>query len=483
MDKSWIGLQKWDERVMVGMKKFMQFVKEHDNGSTLHYCPCNKCRCRSDMYRFEFDVLWEHLKKNGFWEKYTCWIYHGEESASLIPHDHGQYSSSNTFVDPTRNLIDDVFGYSRNRVPVENHDCYDVEPSHRVDRPVPINTAAIDKYNNHIHLQQTSLYPVCKMTILDSVMETMRLKVENRSSIKAVDDYLELTGNMLPEGHRLPNTHVKMRRILKDLGLSYIKIHVCGYDCVLYWGQPNEHLTRCPVCDTERYKLTPSGKEKAVKVLWYFPLKDRLERLFMSPHTAKAMRWHAEPRAHGGDTMIHPLDGEAWKNIDKEYPDFSSDVRNVRLGVASDGFNPFGNMSLSYTIWPVVAIPYNLPPWMCMKKEYNMLTLLVPGPGYPGKCIDIYLRPLIEELKSLWHHGHPTYDSYSQEMFYMHAICTGTISDFPAYGMLSRCVISGYRGCPVCLNAECARYHCRKIIRMRHRNMYGVWMLQHLTAR
>ncbi|KAL6584942.1 hypothetical protein OROMI_004231 [Orobanche minor] len=280
---------------MVGMKKFMQFVKEHDNGSTLHYCPCNKCRCRSDMYRFEFDVLWEHLKKNGFWEKYTCWIYHGEESASLIPHDHGQYCSSNAFVDPTRSLIDDVFGYSHNRVPVENHDCYDVEPSHRVDRPVPINTAAIDKYNNLIHLQQTSLYPGCKMTILDSVMETMRLKVENRSSIKAVDDYLELTGNMLPEGHRLPNTHVKMRRILKDLGLSYIKIHVCRYDCVLYWGQPNEHLTRCPVCDTERYKLTPSGKEKAVKVLWYFPLKDRLERLFMSPHTANTTKNNTLP--------------------------------------------------------------------------------------------------------------------------------------------------------------------------------------------
>ncbi|KAL6538751.1 hypothetical protein OROGR_012739 [Orobanche gracilis] len=32
MNKSWIGLQKWDKRVMVGMKKFMQFVKEHDMG-------------------------------------------------------------------------------------------------------------------------------------------------------------------------------------------------------------------------------------------------------------------------------------------------------------------------------------------------------------------------------------------------------------------------------------------------------------------
>ncbi|KAL6584497.1 hypothetical protein OROMI_003786 [Orobanche minor] len=204
-----------------------------------------------------------------------------------------------------------------------------------------------------------------------------------------------------------------------------------------------------------------------MKVLWYFPLNDRLERIFMSPHTAKAMRWHVEPRVTDDDTMIHPSDGEAWKHIDREFPGFAADVRNVRLGLASDGFNPFGNMSLSYSIWPVVIVPYNLPPWMCMKKEYNMLTLLVPGPGYPGKCIDVYLRPLIEELKFLWEQGHPTYDSYSHEMFYLRAMCT--INDFPAYGMLSGSVISGYRGCPVCLNADCARYHCRKDIRMRHR--------------
>jgi hypothetical protein len=30
-----------------------------------------------------------------------------------------------------------------------------------------------------------------------------------------------------------------------------------------------------------------------------------------------------------------------------------------------------------------------------------MLTLLIPGPKSPGKDIDIYLRPLIEDLKTL----------------------------------------------------------------------------------
>ena len=71
------------------------------------------------------------------------------------------------------------------------------------------------------------------------------------------------------------------------------------------------------------------------------------------------------------------------------------------LGLASDGFNPFGNMSISYNMWPVVLIPYNLPPWMCMKKTFFMLSLLIPGPTTPGNDIDIYLQSLIDELNDL----------------------------------------------------------------------------------
>ena len=153
------------------------------------------------------------------------------------------------------------------------------------------------------------------------------------------------------------------------------------------------------------------------------------------------MRWHAVREVHDEDLMVHPADGEAWKHIDREFPHFASEVRNVRLGLSSDGFNPFGTMSLSYSIWPVILVPYNLPPWMCMKKEYNMLSLLIPGPGYPGKCLDVYLRPLIEELKFLWDVGHPTYDKYTHEMFQMHVMVVGTISDFPARGMLSGNVV------------------------------------------
>ena len=112
------------------------------------------------------------------------------------------------------------------------------------------------------------------------------------------------------------------------------------------------------------------------------------------------MRWHKEENVDDG-LLKHPSDSMAWKSFDVKHPSFASDYRNVRFGLASDGFNPFGNMSSSYSVWPVVLVPYNLPLWLCMKQPYIMMALLIPGKNSPGNDIDVYLQPLIDELKEL----------------------------------------------------------------------------------
>ena len=58
---------------------------------------------------------------------------------------------------------------------------------------------------------------------------------------------------------------------------------------------------------------------------------------------------------------------------------------------------------------------YNLPPCMCMKSEYSILSLLITGPRSLGNDIDIYLQPLIDELKLLWDSGVETYDASRNE--------------------------------------------------------------------
>ncbi|GJY45065.1 hypothetical protein Tco_0433278 [Tanacetum coccineum] len=75
------------------------------------------------------------------------------------------------------------------------------------------------------------------------------------------------------------------------------------------------------------------------------------------------MTWHATGKCTEPGKMQHPVDGRAWKDFDTKYLDFAAEPRNVRLGLAADGFNPFGNLSQSYNMWPVILTTYNLPPW------------------------------------------------------------------------------------------------------------------------
>ena len=120
----------------------------------------------------------------------------------------------------------------------------------------------------------------------------------------------------------------------------------------------------------------------------------------MFPETANHMKWHAKGRVN--DRLLsHPANFEAWKSFDSRYIEFSPEPHNVRLGLSTDGFNPYGNMSSTHSIWPIILIPYNLPPWMCMKMSSFMLSLLIPGPTSLGNDIDVYLQLLVEELKEL----------------------------------------------------------------------------------
>ena len=138
--------------------------------------------------------------------------------------------------------------------------------------------------------------------------------------------------------------------------------------------------------------------------------------------------------------MRHPVDGKKWKELDEKNPNFASESRNIQLGLAADGFNPFGNFSLSYGIWPMVMTAYNLPPWLCTKDPYKMLTLLIPGCNSPA-------RPLVDELKELWDEGVVVHDAALKTSFWMRVVLLMTVNDFPAYSSLSGWSGQGYLAC------------------------------------
>ncbi|CAL9011914.1 unnamed protein product, partial [Prunus brigantina] len=148
--------------------------------------------------------------------------------------------------------------------------------------------------------------------------------------------------------------------------------------------------------------------------------------------------------------MSHPADSPSWKLLDDKWPEFGNELRNLRLALSSDGFNPHSSLSSRYSCWPVILVTYNLPPWLCMKRKFMMLTLLISGPKQPGNDIDVYLEPLIDDLKSLWDGIRGVYDAHNGEYFTLRAALMWTINDFPAYGNLSGCLVKGYKACPIC---------------------------------
>jgi hypothetical protein len=56
-------------------------------------------------------------------------------------------------------------------------------------------------------------------------------------------------------------------------------------------------------------------------------------------------------------------------------------------------------------------MPYNLPPNKCLKQGFVFLALVIPGPKEPRKQMNIFLHPLMEEMKELWQ-GVDAYDRH-----------------------------------------------------------------------
>ena len=198
-------------------------------------------------------------------------------------------------------------------------------------------------------------------------------------------------------------------------------------------------------------------KRVAVKSMFYLPIIPRLKRLFASMHMAGHITWHYYNKTDS-EVMRHPCDGVAWQHFDAVHPDFAKDPCNVRLGLCSDGFTAYSTASARpYSFWPIIVTPYNLPPEMCMTKPYMFLSCIVPGPSNPTDGIDVFLQPLVDDLRRLWV-GELTYDIAKKENFTLRAALMWTINDFPAYGMLSGWSTHGRLACPHCMEDTKAFY-------------------------
>ncbi|XP_039775588.1 uncharacterized protein LOC120643130 [Panicum virgatum] len=310
------------------------------------------------------------------------------------------------------------------------------------------------------------LFPGAAVTRFSFVVKLLHIKSFYRISNAAFTAILKLLSLAFP-ACSLPTSYDEAKKLIRALGLVYDTIHVCPNNCVLFRKGLAKH-DNCPVCGESRWKDADGRKQIPQKVLRHFPLVPRLKRIVASKKTAEEAQWHKLKRKPVENELSHPADGEAWKEFDRKYEWFAKDARNIRLGLATDGFNPFGKMNSSYSMWPVFVVPYNFPPWICMDESNFMMSLLIPGPECPGKDFDVFLEPLVEELLTLWA-GLETKDAFSGKEFKLHAAVIWCIHDYPALSTLSGRVTKGYYACVRCDKNPCSRRIRNKICYIGHR--------------
>lgn len=465
IDKEWMSEPDRGNTVYsFGVEAFLKFAEWKLGGEKCR-CPCKKCQNRK---WFTYKEVGYHLISSGIDKYYRVWTLHGETPSNVAVHppfvanDIREKASSDVGIgmeNPEEEIIGDVGIGMENFVDSAfglHGDAARGDGSLGInfDEPYVPEPDFGKRYWDYKRKASEKLYPTCEgpETTLSALVELHNVKQEFGWSGNSMTALLTLLRRWLPKGNTLPEKYPVMKGILKDLGMKATCIHACENNCILYW-KTNKDLTECPECKAPRFKVNEGSKgrknsKEPKKVLRHFPLIPRLQRLYTIPWIAHEMTWHA--RAETSATYIrHPVDSGQWKICKEKWPEFANEQRNVRLAIATDGFNPRGIQSTSYSCWPVITVAYNLPPSMCMKSDFQMLSLLIPGPKAPKGDIDVFLEPLYDELKELWI-GVPAYDMHLKEKFNLRAMLMWGIHDFPAYGNLAGCVTHGYKACPIC---------------------------------
>ena len=73
---------------------------------------------------------------------------------------------------------------------------------------------------------------------------------------------LQFLLDFLHSNAKLPKDCYETREIIKDLGLSYKKIHAYPKNCILYWKE-NANFEACPNCNRSRWESNESKGQQS----------------------------------------------------------------------------------------------------------------------------------------------------------------------------------------------------------------------------
>ncbi|XP_027169665.1 uncharacterized protein LOC113769413 [Coffea eugenioides] len=318
MDKTWMQKNRRSKEYWDGLQKFLDYAFQNSSINGMILCPCKECKCGVCITRENAEL---HLKVYGFVKGYTHWAAHGEFVYSSAPKP-----TSYDISHGVRDELDDMHGLVHDAMGIPEQDYTRIDGTEYKSQ---LPNVEAEKFYNLIDNSNKELYSGCKrFSKLSFMIRLLHLKCLGKLSNKIFDMLLDLLKEAFPDAmDGLPKSYYEAEKLMKELGLGYDKYDACPNDCTLYWGV-DARRKHCETCKESRWVKSEND-------------------------STGHMRWHAEGHTKDGN-MRHPADSPSWQTFDFHHPEFSQDSRNVRLGLASDGFNPFKNMSSTHSTWPVM---------------------------------------------------------------------------------------------------------------------------------
>ncbi|XP_022685348.1 uncharacterized protein LOC111258412 [Setaria italica] len=327
MDRTLIHATRFSDAFTDGVDQFMSLVRDRFHEDDAILCPC--CNCLNQFSQSQNDVH-DHIYLFGMSATYTRWVHHGEVVVAEIVE-----------------YVEDA------NEPGHLGDVLDVDEPDNEDEGTTeilayLYTVAEEDGQQPMFVKvlEDAKHALCPGSIqsrFSFLVRMLHIKSVYRISNTTFSAILKLLSRSFPNCD-LPDSYDKAQKYLKELGLGYELIHVCDNNCVLFW-KDLANLENCPKCKESRWVDVDGAKRLPKKILRYFPLIPRLKRMFANKATSEEIRWHKDQWVPVDNEMSHPADSDAWKDFDDVYPSFVEDARNLSLGLATSGFNPFGNMN------------------------------------------------------------------------------------------------------------------------------------------
>nr|GFC09782.1 hypothetical protein [Tanacetum cinerariifolium]GFC09793.1 hypothetical protein [Tanacetum cinerariifolium] len=301
-DKSWMRTSRTKKQYIDRVEAFIKYaihnlqkirnIDPRGNKQQLMMpCSCTTCLNHIDH---KVEEVQFYLLKYDIDLSYTKWDKHGEKNE--------QATTAQIHVNATTEFVDDMdfdidFG---SKIPTDSPAIVEMVNASKES----FDEDDLAKFQELLLDVEKPLYKGCyDFTKLSAIAKLLNLKGKFGASDKIFIELLGLLKKMQPASNKMVEKTYQSKKLMRMMRSGYKKIHVCSHNCILYW-KDNKELTVCPTYGISRWKVDNKTHKVyesiSVKVMWYFPIIPRLQRLFKLESISKDLRWHATRRIIDG---------------------------------------------------------------------------------------------------------------------------------------------------------------------------------------